>query len=191
MSAQVSHDEIRHMVRELLRDAVAGVSCGGAEAAPPQETPAAPMRTAEVGGLSERVRAALAGGGGGIEIEIASDSDLNAFAQQVALCALERDLLGAIASNRVRFRLAGGGGPEAVTAPPTAPTAAPAAVRAAGPPAQDGDAYHWEQGLLNETKITEIARTHAKLMLGRRALLTPLAWDRARSLGLQVVRMKS
>jgi len=181
MSAQVSHDEIRHMVRELLRDAVAG---GGAEAAPPEETPAAPARSAEIGGLSERVRAALAsgGGGGGIEIEIASDSDLNAFAQQVALCALERDLLGAIASNRVRFRLAGGGGPEAVTAKQAVDPVAPV---------KDGDAYHWEQGLLNETKITEIARTHAKLMLGRRALLTPLAWDRARSLGLQVVRMKS
>ncbi len=199
MSAQISHDEIRHMVRELLRDAVAGVSRGGAEAAPPPETPetpAAPMRTAEVGGLSERVRAALADGGGGIEIAIASDSDLNAFAQQVALCALERDLLGAIAANRVRFRLTGGGGGrEAVAAQPTAPTAAPAAApavaRAAGPSAKDGDAYHWEQGLLNETKVTEIARTHAKLMLGRRALLTPLAWDRARSLGLQVVRTKS
>ena len=62
MSAQVSHDEIRHMVRELLRDAVAG---GGAEAAPPEETPAAPARSAEIGGLSERVRAALASGGGG------------------------------------------------------------------------------------------------------------------------------
>jgi hypothetical protein len=185
MSAQVSHDEIRHMVRELLRDAVAG---GGAEAAPPEETPAAPARSAEIGGLSERVRAALGSGsgGGGIEIAIASDSDLNAFAQQVALCALERDLLGAIASNRVRFRLAGGGGSgggqEAAAAKQaTAPTVL----------VKDGDAYHWERGLLNETKVAEIARTHAKLVLGRRALLTPLAWDRARSLGLQVVRMKS
>ena len=185
MSAQVSHDEIRHMVRELLREAVAGVSSGGAEAAPPEETPAAPARSAEIGGLSERVRAALGSGsgGGGIEIAIASDSDLNAFAQQVALCALERDLLGAIASNRVRFRLAGGGGgQEAVLAKQASPPAAPA---------KDGDAYHWEQGLLNETKVTEIARTHAKLVLGRRALLTPLAWDRARSLGLHVVRRKS
>jgi hypothetical protein len=186
MSAQVSHDEIRHMVRELLRDAVAG---GGAEAAPPEETPAAPARSAEIGGLSERVRAALAsgGGGGGIEIAIASDSDLNAFAQQVALCALERDLLGAIASNRVRFRLAGGGGGSG------GGQEAAAAKQATGPtvPVKDGDAYHWEQGLLNETKVTEIARTHAKLVLGRRALMTPLAWDRARSLGLQVVRMKS
>jgi hypothetical protein len=182
MSTQVSHDEIRHMVRELLRDAVAA---GGADVNPPQETPAARVRSGDVGGLAERVRAALGSGGGGIEIAIAGDSDLNAFAQQVALCALERDLLGAIASNRVRFRLAAGGGggrQEAVLAKQASPPAAPA---------KDGDAYHWERGLLNETKVTEIARTHAKLVLGRRALLTPLAWDRARSLGLQVVRTKS
>ena len=62
---------------------------------------------------------------------------------------------------------------------------------AAVPSTAGGEAYHWEQGLLGETKITEIARTHAKLVLGRRALMTPLAWDRARSLGLQVARMKS
>ena len=177
MGRRVSHEEIRGMVRELLRDAVAG---GGAP--PPDVSPAVPARPAEVGGLSERVRAALAnGGGGGIEIAIGGDSDLNAFAQQVALCALERDLLGAIASNRVRFRLAGGR--------PAAPAKTAAATGAAAPVA-DGDAYHWEQGLLSETKITEIARSHTKLVLGRQALLTPLAWDRARSLGLQVVRMR-
>jgi len=181
MSAQPSQDEIRSLVRELLRDAVAG---GAGQAAPPEETAAAPPSSGEVGGLSERVRAALAdGGGGGIEIEIAGDADLNAFARQVALCALERDLLGAIASNRVRFRLAGNGRQEPVTDKH-------AAAQAVARSPKDGDAYHWEQGLLNETKVTEIARTHAKLTLGRRALMTPLAWDRARSLGLQVARIK-
>ena len=186
MSGQISQDEIRRMVRELLRDAVAG----GGERAPPQPSSAGPPRPGDlgdVGGLSERVRAALAGaGGGGIEIAIAGDADLNAFAQQVALCALERDLLGAIAANRVRFRLAADGrGERDVAAPQRAET------QAAVPPTAGGEAYHWEQGLLGETKITEIARTHAKLVLGRRALMTPLAWDRARSLGLQVARMKS
>ena len=170
MSTHISRDELRGLVRELLRDAVANE---GAE----RETGAEVGR--EVGGLAERVRAALSGGGGAIEVAMASDADLNAFAQQVALCALERDLLGAIASNRVRFRLTGRGSANA-----PAETAAP-------PAAQAGDAFHWEQGLLNETKVTEIARTHAKLSLGRRALLTPLAWDRARSLGLQVARTKS
>ncbi|MDX1575132.1 MAG: hypothetical protein R3285_02995 [Kiloniellales bacterium] len=190
MSAGISQDEIRRMVRELLRDAVAGSD----EGAPPRERAAALPRSGEVGGLSERVRAALAGGpggvvgGGGIEIAIAGDADLNAFARQVALCALERDLLGAIASNRVRFRLAGArrDAPAEQRAEARSASAAPPAAPNVG-----GEAYHWEQGLLSETKVTEIARTHAKLVLGRRALLTPLAWDRARSLGLQVARMKS
>ena len=133
------------------------------------------------------MRAALAGGAGSaIEITVAGDADLNAFAQQVALCALERDLLGAIASNRVRFRLAGG----APAAPAPRPAEAQTAIQAAPPPT-GGEAFHWEQGLLSETKVTEIARTHTKLTLGRRALMTPLAWDRARSLGLQVARTKS
>jgi hypothetical protein len=197
MSAGVSHDEIRRMVRELLRDAVAG---GGAPErhAAPAAAPPAPPPASEVGGLAERVRAALAGGAGGaggggggssgIEIAIVGNADLNAFARQVALCALERDLLGAIASNRVRFRLAAGApgttrGPAAGSAVASTPSEAA--------PAADSGAYHWEQGLLSETKITEIARTHDKLVLGRRALLTPLAWDRARSLGLQVVRMRA
>ena len=177
MSAGISHEDIRRMVRELLHDAVVADKSDS-----PQEPAAVPARTGEVGGLSERVRAALEGGGA-IEVAVASDADLNGFAQQVALCALERDLLGAIASNRVRFRLAGGRR--------DAPATQPARTEAMAPAANDGEAYHWEQGLLSETKITEIARTHAKLELGRRALLTPLAWDRARSLGLQVARMKS
>jgi hypothetical protein len=202
MSAGVSHEEIRRMVRELLRDAVAGGGVPEPHAAPPPATPpAAPA--SEVGGLAERVRAALAGGGGGaggaggaggsgIEIAIAGDADLNAFARQVALCALERDLLGAIASNRVRFRLAAGApgtarGPAAGSVVASTPSETAPAVA----PAADGGAFRWEQGLLGETKITEIARTHDKLVLGRQALLTPLAWDRARSLGLQVVRMRA
>jgi hypothetical protein len=187
MSAQLSHDEIRRMVRELLRDAVAGGAAASAPARDAEATPAVPARAAEVGGLSERVRQALAsGGGGGVEIAIASDSDLNAFAQQVALCALERDLLGAIASNRVRFRLTGGRRGDAAAAAGTVTSAASPAAASD----QEGGAYHWEQGLLSETKITEIARCHSKLVLGRRAFLTPLAWDRARSLGLQVMRMR-
>ncbi|MDX1425902.1 MAG: hypothetical protein R3322_22350 [Kiloniellales bacterium] len=193
MSAGVSHEEIRRMVRELLRDAVARGGVPEPHAAPSPATPPA-TPASEVGGLAERVRAALAGGAGGsgIEIAIAGDADLNAFARQVALCALERDLLGAIASNRVRFRLAAGApgtarGPAAGSVVASTPSETAPAVA----PAADGGAFRWEQGLLGETKITEIARTHDKLVLGRRALLTPLAWDRARSLGLQVVRMRA
>ena len=70
MNGQVSREEIRSMVRELLRDAVAG-GPGGGESAPSPPAPADSTKPGEVGGLSERVRAALAGGPGGAAIEIA------------------------------------------------------------------------------------------------------------------------
>lgn len=184
MAERIDRDEIRRMVRELLRDVA------GSESRPAPDGTPAPGNgaVASGGGLSERVRAALEGGGG-IEVAIANESDLNAFAQQVALCALERDLLGAIASNRVRFRLAGGGGAAPAA---TAERAAPrkAAQSTESTPAGRGGAYEWQGGLLNETKIAEIARNHDKLVLGPQAVLTPLARDRAGALGLQIVRMR-
>ncbi len=182
MAERIDREEIRRMVRELLRDVV------GAEArreTPPETQSAVPAGAG--GGLSERVRAAL-DKGGGIEVAIASDSDLNAFAQQVALCALERDLLGAIASNRVRFRLAGGSGGATAPAEPAAPRREAKASEPA--PASRAGTYEWERGLLNETKIAEIAKSHDKLVLGPQAVLTPLARDRAGALGLQIVRMR-
>ena len=100
MAEPISRDEIRRMVRELLRD-VAGVEAARSDTQSTSADAGAPTAPGGSGGLSERVRASLKRGGG-IEVSIASDSDLNAFAQQVALCALERDLLGAIASNRAR-----------------------------------------------------------------------------------------
>ena len=68
----------------------------------------------------------------------------------MALCALERDLLGAIAANRVRFRLAG----------------AAAAVTSGGGAGPGGDpaaarTFTWDKGLLSEAKVTEIAKRHA------------------------------
>ena len=179
MERRPSRDEIRHLVRDLLREAVPGPKAP--PEAPPEET--APRREPEPGtdrSLSERVRAALRNHGS-LEVSIASDRDLNAFAQSLALCALERDLLGALASNRVRFRLAGA--PDKASAAAATPTREP---RGAGP--RD---FHWEAGVLNEAKIAQIAKDHDRLVLGAKAVLTPLAKDRARKLDLDMVRQTS
>ena len=175
MKRRPSRDEIRHLVRDLLREAVPGKEPGKEGAAPraklePEEAPG-PDRS-----LSERVRAALRNHGS-LEVSIAGDRDLNAFAQSIALCALERDLLGAIASNRVRFRLAGAPAPVAGVAPP-----------APGPRGGAPRVFHWEAGVLNEAKIARIAKDHDRLVLGAKAVLTPLAKDRARKLELEMVR---
>ena len=116
-------------------------------------------------------------------MRIDDDQGLNAFAQSIALCALERELLGAIASNRVRFRLAGGGRQ-------VAPAAQAAPAPGADRPSGGEGVFHWDKGVLNETRIAEISGRYAKLVLGPKAVLTPLAKDRARECKLEVVRQK-
>ncbi len=179
MDGRVSRDEIRRLVRELLHDAVARKSPG-------KGTPAAALPPEAGSPFSDRIRRALETGGA-IEVRVADDRDLDAFAQSIALCALERDLLGAVASNRVRFRLAGAGGGPASSAPLAAAVAPPpGATRSSGA----GGVFHWEKGVLSETRIVAISREYTKLVLGPKAVLTPLAKDRARECRLEVVRQK-
>ena len=164
MEQQPSHDEIRQMVRTLLREVM----------------PQARNRRGggvETNAFSGRVRDAL-GNGGGVEVSLGTDPELNDFARAVALCAMERDLLGAIASNRVRFHLAKSGSDTA------------AALAKPRPEGATDSVCHWETGLLNETKITEIGRTHRRLIVGPKAVLTPLARDRAREIKLEIVRKR-
>ena len=54
----------------------------------------------------------------------------------------------------------------------------------------DDRTFTWDKGLLSEARVSEIAKSHARLVLGPRAVLTPLARDRARALKLTVERLK-
>ena len=166
MEQRLAREEIRQLVNSLIREVVPQVPKSG-------EGNVAMVTNA----LSGRVREALQNGGN-IEVILANDQDLNDFAREVALCAMERDLLGAIASNRVRFRFAKGGRHSAGSP-----------IRGRQDSGSDG-VFHCEAGLLGESKISEIGRAHSQLTLGPKAVLTPLAWDRAREMKLEVVRKK-
>ena len=67
--------------------------------------------------------------------------------------------------NRLRFRLA------------------PAALPGSAQPA-----HRVEKGAVTEAMVAEAAKAGARLVLGRRAVLTPLARDRARAAGVEIDR---
>ena len=97
-------------------------------------------------------------------VELRSDADLEAFVRTLARrleSARERE---AVLSGRVRFRLAGR---------PAEGSAAAATIRV-------------ESGAVTERAVKEAARKRARLVLSSRAVLTPLARDRARSLGVEI-----
>ena len=95
-------------------------------------------------------------------VRISSDDDLHAFALRVLKLAdnpkLRRDLIG----GRIRFALAG---------PATA-----------GPSA----AHRFDKGAVTERAVAAAAKAGARLVLGPRAVLTPLARDKARALGVPI-----
>jgi hypothetical protein len=106
-------------------------------------------------------------GGGAVErVDLRSDADLDAFVRSL-VHRLEnpRDRM-AIRSGRLRFRLG-------ATAP--AAGAAPA-----------GAVIRVERGAVTERAVRDAAAAGARLVLARRAVLTPMARDRARSLGVEI-----
>jgi len=95
-------------------------------------------------------------------VRIDTDDDLHAFALRVLKLAdnpkLRRDLIG----GRIRFALAG---------------------PAAGGPAAT---HRVDKGAVTERAVAAAARAGARLVLGPRAVLTPLAKDKARALGVPI-----
>jgi hypothetical protein len=98
---------------------------------------------------------------GGVEqVRIGGDDDLNRFVRDL----LARGDHEAILAGRVRFTLGGAGG-----APPAGAT-------------------RIERGAVTERTVAAAAKAGGRLVLGRRAVLTPLAREKARALGLEIER---
>jgi hypothetical protein len=99
------------------------------------------------------------------QVTIRSDADLDAFVRQLARRLENPKDRMAIISGRVRFSLAGGG-----------------ASQAPG----HGPELRIEKGAVTERHVREAADSGARIVLAPRAVLTPMARDRARSLGVEI-----
>lgn len=132
-------------------------------------------------------------------VRLATNEDLHEFVLQIIRLAdnpkRRRDLL----AGRLRFTLAPAGltlAPAGLTLASTGLTLAPAAWPANGrsplTPADHGRAgtsqadHRIEKGAVTERAVQAAASAGARLVLGPRAVLTPLARDRARALGVPI-----
>jgi hypothetical protein len=106
-------------------------------------------------------------------VNLSTDEDLASFVKQ--LLDLDPGQREALRSGRKRFRLA--------TVPLT-PAAPPNPSPGAGPGASP--VRRIERGAVTEAMINQAARVGERLVLGRGAVLTPLARDRARASGVQI-----
>jgi hypothetical protein len=138
-------------------------------------------------------------------VNLSTDEDLAAFVTRLLdLDPGEREDLRA---GRKRFRLAPGNdrtagpaGRNGISAAPDAavlpirPAAAPAPVPGRPPDPPQGPApgnapvRRVERGAVTEALVRDAARAGERLVLGRAAVLTPLARDRARASGVEIVK---
>jgi hypothetical protein len=118
--------------------------------------------------LPAGVAEAAGPGAGHGDVTMASDADLTAFVRRIATLCEDPELRAALREGRHAFRL-GPGGPEApgLAAPPPIVT-------------------RIDRGAVTERAVLKAAREGARLLLGRGAVLTPLARDKARSLGVEI-----
>ncbi|MBE3009618.1 hypothetical protein IL992_10485 [Microbispora sp. NEAU-D428] len=188
-------DELRLLVREVLRDLLPAISAATGPTGFGSATPATPGDASATGGRTGHVSMATApaghvpgataettGGAPAAEpVVIGGDDDLNAFALRVLDLAADPARAAALRSGRLRFRLA-------APAPTSAPAAQPVVQEAVRQETVRREVVRHEKGAVTERHVAAAAAAGARLVLGRRAVLTPLARERARACGLTVER---
>jgi hypothetical protein len=98
-------------------------------------------------------------------VSLRTDADLSAFVRRLLHLFENPKHRDALRSGRLRFQLA--------------PVAAPGSAQ---------PAHRVEKGAVTEAMVSQAAKAGARLVLGRRAVLTPLARDRARAAGVEIER---
>lgn len=200
MSDLPGTEELRLLIREVLRDALAAgylkappasiSTARGRPATPPgtgttsahqvRALPAAPPAEIPAGAIQQSAAELAASAGPGTarsvsspgtrHVRIATDEDLHNFVLTVVRLAdnpaRRRDLL----TGRLRFTLSGSPGGQSDGSQP-----------------RQG-AFRIEAGAVTERAVQAAAKAGERLVLGRKAVLTPLARDRALSLGVPIER---
>jgi hypothetical protein len=140
--------ELRALVREVVRDAVADLAPAATTGEHNGVLPTGPLNAHE----KMRVDA----------VRIATDNDLDAFVRQLLRLFENPKTRADLRNGRLSFRLAG-------TAAPT-----------------QAVSHRVETGAVTERHIVDIAATGGALTLGPKAVLTPLAREKARALGVTI-----
>ena len=161
----IDRESIRTMVRQVLRDAIpesvrARIVADADKATASYATPPKVPSATDVAGAG-RAEARVE------EVSIATDTDLAAFVRRLLKLARDPKQREAIEHGQVTFRLKG---------------------QRPSEPARSSSGERIDTGLVTERTVAAAAKTGKRLVLGRRVVLTPLARDKARQLGVEIER---
>lgn len=160
----IDRDQLRLLVREVVRDAVKDLTPTTPSA--PRTAPAAP-KPAPTGSVVPTGPLAADERSRTDTVRIVTDADLDGFVRKLLQLFENPKTRADVRQGRLKFRLA-------------------ATRRGAG-----GSTHRIDRGAVTERHIAELAGTGATLVLGPRAVLTPLARERARALGITVTKERT
>jgi hypothetical protein len=162
VNGSVNRDQLRALVREVVREAVAGVvptPVSTASATPPPV--AHQIATQPTGPLAADQKARTD------TVRIASDQDLDGFVRQLLRLFENPKTRADLRAGRLTFRLASNGhGAQVVT-------------------------HRIDSGAVTERHVADMAASGGVLVLGRKAVLTPLAREKARALGITIEKERN
>jgi hypothetical protein len=161
----IDREAIRALVRQVLRDALPEavrerIAADAAKAV--ASAPSSPRKTDPVAHAAESEPAKFE------DVAITTDAELNVFVRR--LLALEPKQREAVQGGRLKFRLRRA----------RKSTAAEGAAR--------GGSERIDKGIVTEKKVMAAAKAGKRLVVGKGVVLTPLARDKARQLGVQIER---
>ena len=108
-------------------------------------------------------------------VAVRTDADLDALVRRVAALCEDPTRRAAMADGRHGFRLAGG-----------TPAVSNGGRSAAAPAHATTGVLRVERGAVTERTVVKAAADGARLVVGLKAVLTPLARDKARVLGVEI-----
>ncbi|WP_166907761.1 hypothetical protein [Mycobacterium sp. DL440] len=160
----MNRDELRALVREVVREAVrdagAAARTPGPAADPPPPAPAPPT-VADQMGLQPTGPRAADGKNRTETVQLANDKDLDGFVRKLLRLFESPKTRADLKAGRLSFRLTGSARPSA-----------------------GGASRRIDTGAVTERQIADMAG--GTLVLGRKAVLTPLAREKARTLGIKI-----
>lgn len=161
----INREELRALVREVVRDAVAGLAPSRPTPSAPTNPPAVAAPAPAQSGVTPTGPTAADAKSSTETVRLSNDAELDHFVRKLLRLFENPKNRADLKAGRLRYRLAGQSRPGG------------------------GAAHRIDSGVVTERQIDDIGTD--TLVLGRRAVLTPLAREKARARGITIQKERT
>ena len=169
----ISTEQIRSVVRDALREALPE----GTNSLTKRNVPNCQLMKHILSSISEDDKSPVV-------VKVDNDRQLNLFVKELAQCLQDQNVQALISAGRLNFKLQTN--QNGSRHHNTGNTARRSSLKNA--PVNRQTEIDLDKGVLTESKILTLAKTKQRIEIDRKVVVTPLAMERARKVGLEILR---